>query len=81
MPRSRLGVEPPNLVELDEWFEFPPAMFRYLQRIVKYFANHAAIGVERLGETSYRVWRFEVQRGQHVFTEITELGPTITTER
>lgn len=70
--------EPPNLVELDAWFEFTPAMFRYLQRLVHMFAGQSAIGVERLGERAFRVWRFEVRQGRRVYTEITELGPTLT---
>lgn len=70
--------EPPNLVELDDWFDFPPAMFRYLQRIVHMFANHAAVGVERLGERHFRVWRFEVRQGRKLYIEVTELGPTLT---
>lgn len=80
-PNRRYGAEPPGMIDLDAWWEFTPAMFRYLERMAKYFANQAAIGVQRIDDRNFRVWKFEVRGGQWIFTEITELGPTITTDR
>lgn len=68
MPERRLN-EPP-VIDLDAWFELPPAIFNYARRVAKYFMGQpVAIGVEVIAGNPerYRVWRSERRNGQRYY--------------
>lgn len=70
--QRQTNVEPPVL---ESWEGIDQRIIKYAEKCMRYFANTAAIGIERrLSETEehWIIWCFEVHDGARTFTVVND---------